>query len=676
MALSNILKEFLIKIGYQDVGRQAFVDGVVKTTEVVGELGVAITATAAMMLKGLEDMSQGIEKFYFMSQRIGASVANIKALGFAADQMGVGADSAYSALENLASFIRNSPQALQFLQGNLGIKTGGKDTAQILAELGDKFAQMPVYMANAYAQVLGIDERTMLALRQGMGQYLADYENVLKKVGVNEDAAAKAGHQFMLQWREGMALWGAFKDKIIELVAGKAGNYLRDFIGFVETHFRQITDVISNLIVWFFQLFGDIVHLAEDAWNGLEKLYKAFEGLPAPIRLVTEAIVGLAAAFLLWDWPLLVVAALGAGLLLLYDDYLTWQRGGKHFIDWETWQRELNSAMAGIKSWWETLKTDWKNNTYYLRTLLEAMFVIPYDVFIEPLIFAWKGLVATTNYAYNHALEIFNKITSFFENSWIGKVLKQAFLNSPLGQDFKIGAALVPYLKDGLDKVGPTIDNESKRILDGLGITGNSGVESPDDVRRNRARSMLFGGGSGSSTFESLEKTFGLPPGTLSRVRKVESNNNDYAVSKAGALGPFQLMPGTASDLGVDNPFDLKQASVGAAKYLGSLMKQFGGDIEKAYAAYNWGPGNLQKDIAAHGDNWKAFLPAETMNYIAKLDRLGGDDRALAQGPVINQENHYTINGATDTRATAAAVSRANDTSSQRLIRNLKPLAV
>lgn len=81
----------------------------------------------------------------------------------------------------------------------------------------------------------------------------------------------------------------------------------------------------------------------------------------------------------------------------------------------------------------------------------------------------------------------------------------------------------------------------------------------------------------------------------LDAVRRVESNGNPNAVSPAGAQGPYQFMPATAASVGVANPFDETQARAGAAKYLGQLYQQFGGDARKAVAAYNAGPGTVTK---------------------------------------------------------------------------------
>jgi len=102
--------------------------------------------------------------------------------------------------------------------------------------------------------------------------------------------------------------------------------------------------------------------------------------------------------------------------------------------------------------------------------------------------------------------------------------------------------------------------------------------------------------------------------------------------SSAHALGIFQLLKGTAADMGV-NPYDTAGNIKGGVKYLDKLLGQYGGDTSKAIAAYNMGQGALDKLIQKRGDAWAQYLPTkaggkpgETMDYLAKVTGyMGGD---------------------------------------------------
>jgi soluble lytic murein transglycosylase-like protein len=101
----------------------------------------------------------------------------------------------------------------------------------------------------------------------------------------------------------------------------------------------------------------------------------------------------------------------------------------------------------------------------------------------------------------------------------------------------------------------------------------------------------------------------GLDPALLAGLIKQESGFNPNAGSPAGARGLAQLMPGTAAGLGVTNVLDPVQSINGGAKYLKQQLDAFGGDVAKALAAYNAGPGAVQR--------FGGIPPyAETQNYV------------------------------------------------------------
>ncbi len=98
-----------------------------------------------------------------------------------------------------------------------------------------------------------------------------------------------------------------------------------------------------------------------------------------------------------------------------------------------------------------------------------------------------------------------------------------------------------------------------------------------------------------SAEIEREARRFNVDPALVRAVIHAESAFNPQAISPKGAQGLMQLMPPTASDLGVSNAMDINQNIYGGVKYLSWMLERFNGDIRLATAAYNAGPGAVQR---------------------------------------------------------------------------------
>lgn len=123
----------------------------------------------------------------------------------------------------------------------------------------------------------------------------------------------------------------------------------------------------------------------------------------------------------------------------------------------------------------------------------------------------------------------------------------------------------------------------------------------------------------------------------LARIANQESGFNPSAQSEAGATGLFQTMPDTARELGIEDMTNPYQSAMGGAKYIAQQLQRYGGNLNKALAAYNAGPGNVDSWISNGWDGSPDSIPIdETRNYVKSI---GGElDNSI-------QANYTQANG-------------------------------
>jgi soluble lytic murein transglycosylase-like protein len=643
MSNAETIKDFLISLGFDidSAGERKFSAVVAGVTANVLKLGAVVEGAALAVVGFTTQIANGLDKVYFASQRTGATVAGIRAIGYAASQTGTDAAAAQGSLENLARFMRNSPGAEGFLN-RLGVQTRGaqgqmRDTSAIFTSLGEKLSKMPTYRATQYAQIFGMDENTLLSLRHGITGFTADYQSMLKATGLDSEKAAEQSNKFMTSMRGLTTLLGLARDKIgSDLAAGLSGS-LETLRQRIMDNFPKIEEFITRIvkgILWLGEVFGRMawrlmqaVGLVIDWWKNLgsesKKLLGFFGALMVGWRMLNSA-------FLMS--PIGFITALVLALALLYDDYMTWKEGGKSLIDWSKWEPGIKKAKEAI---------------IWLRDKLLA---------IKDAVGGWQN--------------VFQGLAIYLGGAWLVAML------SPIGKVTKALLAFPGLFKTALSAAGlyavvAAIDeayqrtralingekydqiptqteemNELERLKRENWAINNPGVPYPEVAQHAQSVKRPQATQSGAALLgwlqpklAKLEALYQLPEGLLRGVMLAESSGDQFAVSGAGAKGPFQFMPGTAKDMGLhgNDVFDPEKSAVAAAKYLAQLMRMNGGDLDKTLASYNWGIGNVQK-------RGMALMPEETRNYIPRVrSNMSGTG-----GNSLNQQTVINISGVSD----------------------------
>lgn len=156
------------------------------------------------------------------------------------------------------------------------------------------------------------------------------------------------------------------------------------------------------------------------------------------------------------------------------------------------------------------------------------------------------------------------------------------------------------------------------------------------DKQAPERRTMSAGANDYGHYVTKAASKYEIEPELIHAVIKTESNGNCRAVSKKGAKGLMQLMPSTASDMNVSNPFNPEENIDGGTRYLRYLLEKFNGDMTLALAAYNSGPGTVER----YGN-----VPpiSETQQYVKKVFSLYRGKRSYDVAGPVRQEAYVPI---------------------------------
>ncbi|HAH1216390.1 TPA: lytic transglycosylase catalytic [Escherichia coli] len=356
---AETIKDFLVSLGFSvdEAGAKKFGSVLAGTTANVIKMGLAVEGAALSVVAFTAKIASGLDNLYWASQRTGATVKGIQSIGYAVSQVGGSVDAARTSLESLSRFVRNNPGAEGFLN-RLGVQTRDasgnmRDMAAIFTGVGQKLSSMPYYRANQYAQMLGIDENTLMAMRRGVGDFSGQYSAMAKAIGFNADQAALSSNRFMTSLKSLGEMAGMARDKIgsnlADGLAGQIDNLRKKIIENFPKIEVTITKVIKG-ILWLGEIVGRVAFRIVD---GVGDIIEWWGKLDAETKTLIEVIGGLVVAMRIlnstfWMSPIGLITGLIVALGLLWEDYKTWKEGGNSLIDWEKWQPAIDKAKDAI----------------------------------------------------------------------------------------------------------------------------------------------------------------------------------------------------------------------------------------------------------------------------------------------------------------------------------------
>ncbi|MRG31850.1 lytic transglycosylase [Enterobacter cancerogenus] len=652
---AETIKDFLVSLGFDidEAGASKFDSVLAGTTANAIKMGLAVEGAALTVVAFTAKIASGLDNLYWASQRTGATVQGIQSIGYAVSQVGGSVDAARTSLESLSRFVRNNPGAEGFLN-RLGVQTRDasgnmRDMAAIFTGVGQKLSSMPYYRANQYAQMLGIDENTLMAMRRGLGGFSGQYSAMAKAIGFNADEAARSSNKFMTSLREFGAMAGMARDKIGSNLAGGLAGSLDTLRRHILDNFPRIEQTLTKAIKGILAL-GDIIgrlffRLIEGTsslinwWQSLDKqtreLISLFGALTIALRILNSTF---------WMSPIGLITALAAGIALLWEDYQTWKEGGDSLIDWGKWKPEVDAALKMVRD----LKTTVNDLAKALAKLLN----------IDPKSWSLKW-------------DFSNFIDQMGEFS---KMLNMI-------------ADLLNAIKDGRWADAASI---GKQML-------NQGSENPS--------AMPMVTDSANGTADRIKELWGFDPRSVGRTvrgwfgnddepdqigqaaKRGERNNNPGNLNFAGQAGAELEHPG-GRFARFETAFDgLRALSRQLVLYAGRGINS----VEKIIST--WAPASDNNNTAAYiqavsqrlGVNPQAALninDPQTMSAlmssiihhengrnIYSKELIGKAAVAGIGGANVNQQNTYHIYGGGDPRSVGTEVERRQQSANARVMR-------
>jgi hypothetical protein len=236
---AEVLREYLVSLGYKidPASFERFKSALATGTKETAKLGAEIAGVGMALTAMVEHVARTYENLGYLSQRTGATVSSLDAVSFAAQQVGVSAQEAQSAVESFASAMRRNPGTRAFFQGVTGRASTGHPETDIRNFVRSQQG-VPDFVALQRASMLGIDEHTYLQYKNNLDtleQAEADHIRRMKEAGLSAD---EEGLKFVE--------FGRIMNHLADQFGIAGTRIAKDWRPSVETMIKQLDDVAGG----------------------------------------------------------------------------------------------------------------------------------------------------------------------------------------------------------------------------------------------------------------------------------------------------------------------------------------------------------------------------------------------------------------------------------------------
>lgn len=370
---AEVLKEFLARLGFQvdEAGLQKFSSSLATATARAAAFGVGVMAAAAGIYAGIYKIAEHNAELLSTAESLGMSVAKLRELNFVASMTGSSSEALKSSLQGLkgamAGALIGQGGLAAFARLGINIKDAKghlRDTADVLAEVGQKIKGMDRPKAEMFLGQLGIDKGLYKMLTQDVSGLTNAYREMYAATGMDAQKAAEQSRGFIQETKMLKTVLGLLAESAGIAFIGKMGADVARFRKLLMENFSKIVNVLQAFIGMILRVAAFFGALTIRLFQWIGGIVDWFTKLDKSTQAIILGVLGFAAAWKYLNLSFLATP-LGAiitgiiALVALIDDFMTYLEGGESLIDWGPWADSIMAVVAALRPLLDALGQVW-----------------------------------------------------------------------------------------------------------------------------------------------------------------------------------------------------------------------------------------------------------------------------------------------------------------------------